>query len=316
MTLKRSLVRLRDKFGNISDPPSYRTGGHMRGKIACSADRLSLLEASMISSVVEPNAFQIGRQYHAEHRVRIADASDTQLTSAVMGNSGLYEQTIRLHEGFLEARCSCTLSEQPLCRHGVASLLEYQQWHRARAASRVKPLHPQPESDRRTPVSRPSTDVKLGELTQFMEWMQRTVQAMERDHPLPPAPDFGGSEVAAWVEVIRNMDARRRDSEVVQMGLEADLRNRDAAVARMTQELEASVEEAKSLQASCRELQHELDLQRAAIAKTTGLSRQVEQFDSEIKAIAGILAEKCARLETLAGTSREVTAMLKSLDKV
>ena len=109
MTLKRSLVRLRDKFGNISDPPSYRTGGHMRGKIACSADRLSLLEASMISSVVEPNAFQIGRQYHAEHRVRIADASDTQLTSAVMGNSGLYEQTIRLHEGFLEARCSCTL---------------------------------------------------------------------------------------------------------------------------------------------------------------------------------------------------------------
>lgn len=287
----------------------------MRGKIACSADRLSLLDASMISSVVEPTAFQIGRQYHAEHRVRITDASDTQVTSAVMGNSGLYEQTIRLHEGFLEARCSCTLSEQPLCRHGVASLLEYQQLHRARAASRVKPVVPRPESERRVPSSTPSNDVKLSELTRFMEWMQRTVQAMEHDHPLPPAPDFNGSEVAAWVEVIRNMDARRRESEVAQVGLEADLRNRDAAVARITQQLEASVEEAKSLQASCRELQHELEVHKSTITKTTGLSRQVEQFDGEIKAITGILAEKCARLEALAGTSREVAAMLKLFDK-
>jgi hypothetical protein len=30
----------------------------MKGRIACSADRLSLLEASMISSVVEPTRFK------------------------------------------------------------------------------------------------------------------------------------------------------------------------------------------------------------------------------------------------------------------
>ena len=82
----------------------------MKGRIACSADRLSLLEAAMISSVVEPNAFQIGKQYQAERRVQMTDASDTEVTSSVMGNSGLYEQTIRLIDGHLEAKCSCTLS--------------------------------------------------------------------------------------------------------------------------------------------------------------------------------------------------------------
>ncbi|MBK7488125.1 MAG: hypothetical protein IPI70_18675, partial [Nitrospira sp.] len=53
----------------------------------------------MISSVVEPNAFQIGKQYQAERRVQMTDASDTEVTSSVMGNSGLYEQTIRLIDG-------------------------------------------------------------------------------------------------------------------------------------------------------------------------------------------------------------------------
>jgi hypothetical protein len=285
----------------------------MKGKIACSADRLSLLEATMINSVVEPNAFQIGRQYQAEHRVRIADASDTQVTSAVMGNSGLYEQTIRLHDGFLEARCSCTLSEQPLCRHGVAALLEYQQWHRSRLATRVKPVAPPQEARRSASAASPAGDVKLGELTQFMEWMQRTVRAMEVDQPLPSAPDFGTSEVAAWVQVIRNMDERRRQSEVVQMGLRADLRNRDAAVARMTQELDTSVEEVKTLQSSCRDLQRELDGRKAQLGKTTELFRHVEKLDAEVRAIAGMLNEKGMRLESLASTCREVTSMLKSL---
>jgi hypothetical protein len=287
----------------------------MKGKIACSADRLSLLEASMISSVVEPNAFQIGRQYHAEHRVRIADASDTQVTSAVMGNSGLYEQTIRLHDGYLEARCSCTLSEQPLCRHGVASLLEYQQWHKAKMAPRSRPVPPPQETSRPASPARPSGDVRLSELTQFMEWMQRTIQAMEVDEPLPSAPDFGTSEVAAWVQVIRNMDECKRQSEVVQMGLRADLRNRDAVVARMTQELETSAEEAKALQISCRDLQRELEIHRAQLGKTADVARQVEKFDAEFRAVAGILREKGMRIETLANNCREVAAMLKSLGK-
>ncbi len=273
----------------------------------------------MISSVVEPNAFQIGKQYHAEHRVRIMDASDTQLTSAVMGNSGLYEQTIRLHEGHLEAKCSCTLSEQPLCRHGVAALLEYQRWYRARMAPpspKAWPVVPPLDVESPAHPVAASGDVKLSEITQFMDWMKRTVHAMQGDHPLPDPPNFGVGEVASWVQVIQNMDLRRRESEVVQVGLEAELRNREATVARLTQELETSVEDAKSLQGICRELQRELSTYKAAATKTAELSRQVEQFDVEVKAIAGVLTEKGGRLNVLADTCREVAAMLKSLGKV
>ena len=113
----------------------------MKGKIACSAQRLGLLEPDMIQSVVESNAFHIGKQYSSENRVRITDANEVHLTSAVMGNSGLYEQAIHLRDGFLEARCTCTLSEQPLCRHGVAALLEYPEQALIEAQPEVVHLH-------------------------------------------------------------------------------------------------------------------------------------------------------------------------------
>ena len=98
--------------------------GMMKNKIACSAERLGLLDPQMIQSVVESNAFRIGRQYVAENRVRIVEADDSQITSAVIGNSGLYEQTVRLKDGHLISKCSCTLSEDPMCRHSIAVLLE------------------------------------------------------------------------------------------------------------------------------------------------------------------------------------------------
>ena len=49
----------------------------------------------MIKSVSDGSAFQIGHQYLMENRVRIVGADEAQITSAVIGNSGLYEQTIR-----------------------------------------------------------------------------------------------------------------------------------------------------------------------------------------------------------------------------
>lgn len=72
-----------------------------RNKIPCSADRLGLLDPQMIQAVVETSAFQIGKQYLAENRVRIVNADEAQIASAVIGNSGLYEQTIRLKDGHL-----------------------------------------------------------------------------------------------------------------------------------------------------------------------------------------------------------------------
>jgi hypothetical protein len=288
----------------------------MKGKIACSADRLSLLEAAMISSVVEPNAFQLGKQYYAERRVQMMDASDTELTSSVMGNSGLYEQSIRLNQGYLEAKCSCTLSEQPICRHGVAALLEYQRWSKPRIVPKPRAATSLPEAEKpMAAASVPSGDVKLSELTQFTEWMQRVVHAIQTDQSVPDQPTMGSGIVSTWTHIIRQLDERRREGEVVQTGLDRDIRDRDAIVARLTQDLDLSVKEAKSLQLICKDLQREVEQQKAAVNKAGELSRQVEQFDVEVKAIASLLTDKGRRLEGLAGTCRDVASMLKALGK-
>ena len=312
MALRRSLVRLQQRLHSTH----HFTGGLMKGRIACSADRLSLLEAAMISSVVEPNAFQLGKQYQAERRVQMVNASDIELTSSVMGNSGLYEQSIRLNQGYLEAKCSCTLSEQPICRHGVAALLEYQRWSKPRivpkprvGASRLEVAKPM------DPASVPSGDVKLSELTQFTEWMQRVVQAIQTDQPVPDQPTMGAGLVSTWTQIIRQLDERRREGEVVQVDLDREIRNRDAMVARLTQDLDSSVKESKSLQIICKDLQREVEHQKAAVNKTADLSRQVEQFEDDVKAIASLLTEKGRRLEGLSDTCRDVASMLKSLGK-
>lgn len=311
MTLRRAGIRLQKRLTGIT----HSTGGTMKGRIACSADRLGLLEASMISSVVEPNAFQLGKQYHAERRVQIVEASDTELTSAVMGNSGLYEQTVRLTQGHLEAKCSCTLSELPICRHGVAALLEYQRWSKEKLTPKTQAVAPRFEVEKPTAGTVTFDDVKLSELTQFTEWMQRAVHAIQADRPVPDHPNLGLGVVSAWMQEIRKMDERRRESEVAQIGLDAEIRNREAVVGRLTQDLDASVKEAKSLQAICRDLQREVGLYRAAIGKTPDLSRQLEQFDAEVKAIAQTLSEKGRRLEGVADSCRDVASMLKSLGK-
>ena len=180
----------------------------------------------MISSVVEPNAFQLGKQYHAERRVQMMDASDTELTSSVMGNSGLYEQSIRLNQGYLEAKCSCTLSEQPICRHGVAALLEYQRWSKPRIVPKLRVPTSRLEGEKAVAsASVPSGDVKLSELTQFTEWMQQVVHAIQTDQAVPDQPTMGSGVVSTWTQIIRQLDERRREGEVVQASLEQDIRN-------------------------------------------------------------------------------------------
>ncbi|MBS0169245.1 MAG: hypothetical protein JSR62_02725 [Nitrospira sp.] len=269
----------------------------------------------MISSVVEPKAFQLGKQYQAERRVQLTDASDTELTASVMGNSGLYEQTIRLANGHLEAKCSCTLPEQPMCRHGVAALLEYNRWSNARIVPKPRQASPRLEPERAAPKAAPSGDVKLGELTQFTEWMQRVVQAIQSGQPVPAQPNIEPGLVSTWTQIIQQLDERRRDSEVTQTQLDTDLRNREAVVARITQDLETSVKEAKSLQVVCRDLQREVEQQKGALSKTAELSRHVEQVEGEVKAIATLVTEKGRRLEGLSDTCRDVAAMLKALGK-
>ncbi len=292
----------------------------MKGKIACSATRLGLLEPAMVQSVVEANAFQIGKQYSSDNRVRITDANDLHLTSAVMGNSGLYEQTIQLKDGFLDARCTCTLSEHPLCRHGVAALLEYHRWSKPRPTHKDSEFKKNLESKTAgaaEPAALPagSPDLKLSELAVFIEWMQQAVQSIERGQSVPAQPNSGSGEISSWIRAVRHLDDRRREGEEIQVGLEADLENREAALARLTQQLEASIDESKALQHTCKELQRELTSYRGLATKAGEVTRQFDQFDAEVKVMAGDLADKSTKLELLADSVKQVTMALRRMDK-
>ncbi|HXF91844.1 MAG TPA: hypothetical protein VNK46_03725 [Nitrospiraceae bacterium] len=286
----------------------------MRNRIPCTADRLSLLDPPMIQSVVESTAFQIGHQYVSENRVRIVEADESQISSAVIGNSGLYEQTIKLKDGHLLTKCTCTLVEEPMCRHCVAVLLEYHRWSQPRtAAKRPRETRPRETPYPERPPSGSVPDIKLSEIMIFMEWLQPAVRALEKGQALPEAPTLEAGEVASWIQAIRNLEDRRRESEAVQLALEADMRDREAYVGHLTHQLQISLDETKSAQAARRELQEELASYKTMLARTLEISKEIGRFDGQMKTLAGELMEKGSRLEALAVSFQELAAALRTL---
>jgi hypothetical protein len=295
----------------------------MRNKIPCSAERLSLLDPPMIQAVVDRNAFHIGNQYLSENRVRIVEADDAQISSAVIGNSGLYEQTIRLKEGHLISKCSCALPEEPMCRHCIAVLLEYHRWAQPRHGQqkKAKPSaspQPTPTSPNRDSATAPSpastTDLKLGEVMAFVEWLQPAIKALERGQSLPDSPNLDG-DLASWIQAIRNLEDRRRESEVIRINLESDMRDREAYIGRLTQQVQASMEEIKAAQAGSQQLQQELTACKVILAKVSEVASEVGSYDNQLKSIASEVMSKGSQLDKLAHSFQEVSTALKALAK-
>jgi hypothetical protein len=289
----------------------------MRNKIPCSAERLTLLDPPMIQSVVDRGAFQIGSQYLAENRVRIVEADESQISSAVIGSSGLYEQTIRLKDGHLVSKCSCALPEEPMCRHCVAVLLEYHRWAQPRTNRKMKPtptVHaaPSPSNGNGTTAATgpSSVDLKLSEVMAFIEWLQPAMKAVERGQSLPDSSKLSG-DVAVWAEALRNLDDRRREGEAIQLSLECDIRDREAYVGRMTQQLQASMGEVKNAQVAYQQAMQELATYKDALAKLTDIATEVGGFDTQLNSIAGDMLAKGAQLEKLAASFRDVAVALK-----
>lgn len=277
----------------------------------------------MIQAVVDRNAFHIGNQYLSENRVRIVEADDTQISSAVIGNSGLYEQTIRLKEGHLISKCSCALPEEPICRHCIAVLLEYHRWAQPRNGQqkKAKPsAAPQPAqaSSNRDSASAPNpasaTDLKLGEVMAFIAWVQPAMSALEHGQPLPDSPKLGG-DLALWIQAIRNLEDRRRESEEIRANLESDIRDREAYVGRLTQQLQASMEEIKTTQTSSQQLQQELTACREMLAKVSEVAFEIGSYDNQLKSLASEVMSKGSQLDKLAQSFREVSTALKALTK-
>jgi uncharacterized Zn finger protein len=269
----------------------------------------------MIQGVVDRNAFHLGTQYLSENRVRIVEADEAHISSAVIGNSGLYEQTIRLKDGHLVSKCSCSLPEEPMCRHCIAVLLEYHRWVQPRQKKpRPAPGVAAESSNGKAPVLSSFSDLKLSEVLAFIEWFQPAVKALEKGVPLPDASRLTG-DVAAWTEIIRNLDERRRESEEIQLTLESEQRERDAYVQRMTQQLQASMTEVKAAQAQLHHIQQEMASHQDMFAKVAEIASEVGGYDSQIKTIAGELINKGTQLDKLATSFREVATALKTLTK-
>jgi hypothetical protein len=277
----------------------------------------------MIQAVVDRNAFHIGNQYLSENRVRIVEADDTQISSAVIGNSGLYEQTIRLKEGHLISKCSCALPEEPICRHCIAVLLEYHRWaqprngqqKKAKPSAAPQPAQASPNRDNApTPNPASTTDLKLGEVMAFIAWLQTAMHALERGKPLSDSPMLGG-DLALWVQAIRNLEERRRESEEIRINLESDIRDREAYAGRLTQQLQASMEEIKTTQTSSQQLQQELTACREMLAKVSEVAFEIGSYDNQLKSLAGEVMSKGSQLEKLAQSFREVSTALKALSK-
>jgi len=247
--------------------------------------------------------------------VRIVEADDAQISSAVIGNSGLYEQTIRLKDGHLVSKCSCSLPEEPMCRHCIAVLLEYHRWVQPRSKKPRSTPSPALDSQANGPASSGvSADLRLSEVLAFIDWFQPAMKALEKGLPLPDASRLTG-DLAALTQVIQNLDDRRRESEEIQLTLESEQRDREAYVQRMTQQLQASMTEVKAAQTQVQQLQQEVAGYQDMFTKVAEIASEVGGYDSQIKAIAGELLNKGTQLDKLATSFREVAGALKTISK-
>lgn len=292
----------------------------MRNEISCSAERLGLLTSEMIQAVSNASAFQIAHQYLAANRVRIVEADDSQITSNVIGNGGLYEQNIRLKDGHLVSKCSCALPEEPMCRHCIAVLLEYRRWaqpDQSRNSSLAKevitaPLKGPSDNGKKTTAHSIPSDVKLSDVMAFLEWIQPAAKALERQEPLPGPPTLGPGPISTWIQAIRNLEDRRRESEEVMTSLESQLKDREADVGRLTQQFQSSLRESNAAQATSRELQREVDFYKEVLTRVSELSAEVVRHAGQMRSVTGDMLQKGSQLDKLVNSVKDVAEALQS----
>jgi hypothetical protein len=275
----------------------------------------------MIQSVVDLSVYQIANQYFSENRVRIMQADETQITSAVFGISGVHEQTIRLSDGHLSTQCSCSqTNEQPLCRHAIAVLLEYYRWVQPKAQAQAQPRAQERKAEPPPVQTKPTSalDIRLSDVTVFIEWLQSGVRSLESGGDLSVPPRLEPGEVMGWVKALQVLDERRRTSEEKQSSLESDLQNRDSQLVRLSQQLQTSLQETKDAQtryqdaqAKSQGLELELAALRTKLEKLADVAGQFERFNSQMRGLAGDLIKNASNIDHLAVSFQEVAATLQ-----
>jgi chromosome segregation ATPase len=157
--------------------------------------------------------------------------------------------------------------------------------------------------------------VKLGELMQFVEWLQPAMKAIEKRDRIPDAPKLAAGEVGNWVQTIRKLEERRRESEELYISLKSEMKDREAYVGRVTQQLQTSITEAKAAQAALQELQREVAMLKGMLSKVSELSGEIARYDGQMKSMASEILSKGSQLDKLALSFKEVAEALKSATK-
>lgn len=291
----------------------------MRNSIPCTASRLGLLEPTMIQSIVEQKAYQRGSQYFSETRVRLLDANEHEIAATVSGNSGVYEQTVRLKDGHLVASCSCSLSESPMCRHCVAVLLEYHRWVSLRlkggGSSRSGAESAKGNGKAPSGAAPAVTDLKLSEVMVFVEWLQAAVMAMEAKDRIPDSPQQAGRLVTGWITAINELDRQRKEAEEARQALQEATAQREGQLQQVRQQLKTVQEECEGAKARGQHLERDIAGYQAMVTKLTALSREICQFDQQIKTVSGDLTKSGSQLEQLSRAFRDVATALQDLGK-
>jgi chemotaxis protein histidine kinase CheA len=121
--------------------------------------------------------------------------------------------------------------------------------------------------------------------------------------------------VSTWIHAIKGMEDRLRQSEEAHATLESEMRDREAYTARLTQQLQSSIQETKAAQEAAQEQQREITAYAGLLTNAAGLAGEVIKFDGQLRAVASEILKKGTPLDKIAGSFKEVTDALNSLTK-
>jgi hypothetical protein len=93
------------------------------------------------------------------------------------------------------------------------------------------------------------------------------------------------------------------------------MRDREAYVGRLTQQLQTSIAEAKTAQAASQELQHEVATYKGMMAKVGELVGEVARYDGQMRSVASEILSKGTQLDKLAGSFKDLAEALRSATK-
>ena len=93
------------------------------------------------------------------------------------------------------------------------------------------------------------------------------------------------------------------------------MRDREAYTARLTQQLQAAIQENKAAQEMAQEQQREITAYTGLLTNAAGLAGEIIKFDGQLRAVASEILKKGTQLDKMAGSFKEVTDALNTLTK-